>query len=238
MKIKGLGTAKQAVAPGDRVATGKESPFLAARREWNERYGSYISRAHSWKLVALSSLGVAVVLGGGVVYDMTQSRVLPYVVQINKLGVATAIAPADVASMPNQRVISATLAKFIVDVRSVWPDRNEMFKHQVEPAYNYILAGSQAQKFVNNYVTGKLESIPTGLVRTVKIESVLRVSKTTWQVNWSETTTGQMNSTAAPVAHDYKAMLDIRLVPSTSSAAIMKNPLGIYIKNITWSPLI
>ncbi len=47
-----------------------------------------------------------------------------------------------------------------------------------------------------------------------------------------------MNSTAAPVAHDYKAMLDIRLVPSTSSASIMKNPLGIYIKNITWSPLI
>ena len=233
MKIKGLGTQKQ-----DAAATGKESPFLAARREWNERYGSYIARANSWKMVALGSLGVAVVLGAGVVYDMTQSRVLPYVVQVNKLGVATAIAPAEEAAMPSNRVISATLAKFITDVRSVWPDRNEMFLHQVEPAYNYILAGSQAQKFVNDYVTGKLETFPAGLVRTVKIESVLKVSKNTWQVDWSETTSGQMNSTSAPVAKHYKAMLDIRLVPPTTSTEIMKNPLGIYIKSITWSPVI
>jgi type IV secretion system protein VirB5 len=228
MKIKGFGDPLQganSAAKQKTGFTGKESPFLAARREWNERYGSYISRAHSWKLAALGSLGVSVVLGGGVIYDMTQSRVLPFVVQVNKLGVATAIAPADVASMPNPQVISATLARFIVDVRSVWPDRNEMYAHQVKPAYNYILSGSQAQKFVTAYVTGKLENIPAGFVRTVKIESVLPVSKTTWQVNWSETTTGQSNHTGAPVAHNYRAMLNIRIVPSTTSAAIMKNPL-------------
>ncbi|MHB1490444.1 MAG: VirB8/TrbF family protein [Cellulomonas sp.] len=237
MKIKGL-SAREGQQKTGVAGAGKESPFLAARREWNERYGSYISRAHSWKLVALSSLGVSIVLGGGVIYDMTQSRVLPFVVQVNKLGVATAIAPASEASMPNQQVISATLARFIVDVRSVWPDRNEMYEHQVKPAYNYILSGSQAQKFVTNYITGKLENIPAGFVRTVKIESVLPVSKTTWQVNWSETTTGQSNHTSAPVAHNYRAMLNIRIVPSTTSAAIMKNPLGVYIKDITWSPII
>ena len=35
--------------------------YMAARAEWNERYGSYIAQAHAWRLTALASLGVAFV---------------------------------------------------------------------------------------------------------------------------------------------------------------------------------
>ena len=40
--------------------------YMAARAEWNERYGSYIAQAHAWRLTALASLGVAFVAVTGV----------------------------------------------------------------------------------------------------------------------------------------------------------------------------
>ena len=72
--------------------------YLAARREWNERYGSYIAQAHAWRLTALASIGVAFVAVAGVVWIGAQNRVVPYVVQTDRLGDAIAIRRADVAS--------------------------------------------------------------------------------------------------------------------------------------------
>ena len=41
---------------------GLNDPYLDARREWNERYGSYISRAKNWRLMAFGVLGVCLCL--------------------------------------------------------------------------------------------------------------------------------------------------------------------------------
>ena len=35
------------------------NPYLAGRREWNERYGDYIARAQSWRAVAILALLMA-----------------------------------------------------------------------------------------------------------------------------------------------------------------------------------
>ena len=45
--------------------TPPENPYLAARREWNERYGSYIAAARTWQLAAFGALGVALVAVAG-----------------------------------------------------------------------------------------------------------------------------------------------------------------------------
>jgi len=42
-------------------------PYLDTRREWNERYGSYLARAHHWRLAALGSLLVSAILAAGLV---------------------------------------------------------------------------------------------------------------------------------------------------------------------------
>src|ERR1700759_5740441 len=90
--------------------------YLAARREWNDRYGSYIAQAHAWRLTALASLGVAFVAVVGVVWIGAQNRVVPYVVQTDKLGDALAISRADVAAPAEPRLIRAGLARWITDV--------------------------------------------------------------------------------------------------------------------------
>ena len=37
---------------------------MAAKREWNERYGSYIHQARMWQIMAFLSLGLASISTG------------------------------------------------------------------------------------------------------------------------------------------------------------------------------
>ena len=67
-------------------AAALETPYLSARREWNERYGDYIARARSWRWAAFGAIAVALALAIGVVWQGAQSKVVPYVVEVDKLG--------------------------------------------------------------------------------------------------------------------------------------------------------
>ena len=73
----------------DPLAPGKET-YIAARAEWNERYGSYIQQARFWRLAFFMSAAVSVMSVGGVVLIGSQSRLVPYIVEVNQLGDALA----------------------------------------------------------------------------------------------------------------------------------------------------
>ena len=67
------------------------NPYLAARREWDERYGDLITRAKNWRtLAALCSL-VALVATSGIVWLSAHSHVVPFVVLVDNLGRPVAI---------------------------------------------------------------------------------------------------------------------------------------------------
>lgn len=57
-----------------------ENPYLAARQEWNERYGDAIAAARSWRLAALLASSVCLVLAAGSIYLGSQSALVPYIV--------------------------------------------------------------------------------------------------------------------------------------------------------------
>ena len=94
-------------AAAEGTALDPEDPhsavYLTARREWNERYGSYISQRDSWRLVALAAMGVAAIAVAGNVWQSSQSHVVPFVVEVNHLGDALPIKRADVAAPANPR---------------------------------------------------------------------------------------------------------------------------------------
>src|SRR3981189_2183228 len=108
--------------PANAATLDPDSPhsavYIAARREWNERYGSYIAQAHAWRLTALASIGVAFVAGAGAVWIGAQNRVVPYVLQTARLGAAIAISRADISPPADPRLIRSQLARWVDDVRS------------------------------------------------------------------------------------------------------------------------
>jgi type IV secretory pathway TrbF-like protein len=207
--------------------------YIAARAEWNERYGSYIAQAHAWRLTALASLGVAFVAVAGVVWIGAQNRVVPYVVQTNKLGDALAIRRADVATPADPRLIRAGLARWIADVRSVYVDVAAERK-LVDEAYAMVNRNGAARQQLDDWFSrnNPFKRAETDMLG-VSVESVLPISGNTWRVEWREDKRGRDGMTEPP-AH-WQATITISISPPTSDATILVNPVGLYVDSFNWA---
>lgn len=209
-----------------------ESPYLQGRREWNERYGSYIKRARTWQYVALASLGLSAVLGGGLVKVASQSKVQPFVVVVDKLGQAVAVRYAEAIQTPDDRVIQAQLANFIANSRNVTPDP-VVQKRWLDAAY--AIAGTAAVQYLNDhYRKNDPFAVARNYMVSADLQPPMRLSKDSWQVQWTETTrtlSGQVDG----VPTRWQAVLNVTTASPTTPAEIIANPSGVVIDVMTWT---
>jgi type IV secretory pathway TrbF-like protein len=216
------------------VATQSEhNPYLDARREWNERYGDYIQAAHHWRTVALVSSLVALIAVAGVAYIGAQNKVVPYVVEVDKLGEAAAVARADRATPVDTRVVKAYLARFVADWRTVTIDRQAQ-KGAIDRVYAMLPGGSVALSKLNDYfrahnpfTVASKESVE------VAVTNLLQLSEKTWQVEWREVIRDSRGEVQGSVR--MKASIILGITPPTDEKLALINPLGIYVTDINWS---
>ena len=220
-------------SPG-RSSTG--NPYLDARQEWNERYGDYISQARSWKIAALVSLGVCAVSVVGVIVMANTSRIVPYVVEVNKLGDAVGVHRADQARALDPRVVKAQLARFITSWRSVSPDV-AVQKRTLEDMYAFLSAGDPATVTLNEYMKANNPyERATKETVSVTIENVLPLAGETWQIDWLE----ERRSRSGEL-HDVKrwrAAITPAFRQPNDEMTILRNPLGLYTREISFSPIL
>ncbi len=208
-----------------------EAPYVAARREWNERYGSYVARARTWQMVALGSLGLSAVLGLSLVKVAGEAKVQPFVVEVDKLGQAVAVAPADTARMPDERIIRYQLAQYITDARSVTPDPIVQKRWLDEV---YAVSSSATSQFLNDYYKAHdpFATAKNAMV-SVEIQSALPLSKTSWQIEWTETRRGLDGQTQGITR--WQAVVNLATYTPTTPQAIVANPTGLVINQINWT---
>ena len=96
-----------------------ETPYQRAGQLWDERIGSARVQARNWRLMAFGGLFLTAGLSGALVWQSMQSRVVPYVVEVDRLGEARAVAPADADYRPTDPQIAWHLARFIANVRAI-----------------------------------------------------------------------------------------------------------------------
>src|SRR5215510_10034030 len=82
----------------------ESSPYLAARREWDERYGSLITRARNWRAAAFLALIAVIIETGGLIALAMKAKVVPFVVAVDSLGRVAASGAADQASVADDRL--------------------------------------------------------------------------------------------------------------------------------------
>ena len=80
------------------------SPYLVARREWDERYGGLIKRAQQWRGAAVLALVVALVEAIVIIGVATRPRAAPYVVAVDSLGRVVAAGAVDRTSPVDERM--------------------------------------------------------------------------------------------------------------------------------------
>ena len=216
------------------------NPFMNARRAWNEHTHGLMNAVRVWQIVAISSLLIALVAIGGTIQLASQSKFIPYVVEVDKLGRSAAVGIADAAAPADQRVIHASLAAFISNSRLITPDI-ALQKKAVFAVYALINPDDPAAAKMTQWYNGTPESDPfkRAAKQTVETEivSVIPQSPDTWQVEWNEKT---FDRQGVPIGQPYRmrALITVKIVPPTSHTTeneIRQNPLGIYVQDFNWS---
>ena len=212
---------------------GSSNPYLNARREWDERYGDALARAHNWKLMAFGAIAVAGFAVAGIAYIGAQSKIQPYVVAIDKMGNPLAMAQPVTGGAVNQRIIEAQVASWVWNWRSMLSD--PMAQKQLL-AQVYAMASTQTAAEINPWYK-RSWTADAGYVVSPHITSILPVSKNTYQVNWTETKyqNGQSDGTTS-----YKGNVTVGIdkkIAGTAQASML-NPLGIYVQSITWTKVL
>ncbi len=225
---------------GGRREGENDNPYLNARRTWNDHMGSVAASRNLWQILAILSFMIVLAAVGGIVVIGSQSKFIPYVVQVDKLGEAVAVSRADKATIADPRVIHASVASFITDLRMVTPDI-ALQRRAVFRAYAMLSPNDPATAKTNTWLNGTENSSPfkRAATETVSIEiiSVIPQSPETWQVDWKETTYDRQGHIAVP-SFNMRALLTVYHVGSTASTTeeqIRNNPLGIYISDYSWS---
>lgn len=217
--------------------TAPETPYLAARREWNERYSGYIASANNWRLVALGSVAATLIAVGGLVMVSSQHKIVPYAVEFNGNGEVTRVARAEVASTPNKRQMIAALRNWVIGARTVYVD-GRAEKTIIDQTYALTYPDSPCFKMLAGYHKDKnpYQRAQTETVE-VAVNAVVPISDTTWQIDWTEVTksrSGQAKESDAQTKQ-YQGTVTTVLAPPTDDAQILVNPLGIYAQQCAWT---
>lgn len=206
------------------------TPYQRAGQVWDERIGSARAQARNWRLMALGGLLLSTGLTGGLLWQSLQSRVVPYVVEVDNLGEARAVAPLKEGYRPTDAQIAWHLGRFIRDVRSVSLDPVLMRANWLSA---YDLVTDRGGRFLNAYARSAQPFRRIGeQTVSVQVTSVVRASDRSFQVKWIETAYQRGNIAAVS---RWTAILSVSMRPPESADELRRNPLGLRIDGIDWS---
>ena len=207
-----------------------ETPYQRAAQVWDERIGSARVQAKNWRLMAFGSLVLAGGFAAALVWQSTQGTVVPWVVQVDNLGQAQAVAPAQADYRPTDPQVAWHLARFIEQVRSIPADAIVVRQNWLR-AYEFTTDRGAAA--LNDYARANDPFTKVGRQQiAVEVSSVIRASPDSFRVAWTERhyENGQLSTTQR-----WTAILTIVIQTPRDTERLRANPLGIYVNAINWS---
>lgn len=207
-----------------------ETAYQRAGQAWDERIGSARVQAHSWRLACFGSLGLSTLLAAGLIWQASRGTITPWIVQVDKLGEAQAVAPADAGYRPGDPQVAFHLARFIENVRGI-PADPVVLRQSWLRAYDFTTAkGALA---LNDYARNNDPFSQVGKVQVaVDVSSVIRASDDSFRIAWTERRY-QDGSLAA--TERWSAIATVVIQTPRSPDALRKNPLGVFVNALNWS---
>lgn len=224
---------KSEESPEDRSAF---NPYLAARREWDERYGDMITRAKNWRFIAMLSATATLVAVAGVVALSARSKVVPFVVAVDSLGRTLAAGPAEATTTTDEKLKKAVLFTWIEELRLVTTDPYAQRK-AIDHVYAHLAMGSEAQAFVTAfYRADPPQKRSQTQTVSIDVKSILPDSGRTYEIEWIETA-HDLNGGILATDH-WKGSFTIAINPPTEERLMRINPLGIYVTDAAWTKVL
>jgi len=207
-----------------------ETPYQRAAQVWDERIGSARVQARNWRLMAFGSLILSAGFASALVWQSARGTVVPWVVQVDNLGQAQTVAPANADYRPTDPQIAFHLGRFIEQVRAIPADAIIVRQNWLR-AYEWTTDRGAAA--LNDYARANDPFAKVGRQQVaVEVSSVIRASPNSFRVAWTERhfENGQLSTTER-----WTAILTIVIQPPRDTERLRANPLGIYVNAISWS---
>jgi type IV secretion system protein VirB5 len=212
------------------------NPYIDGHNEWQEMFGSYVNQAYIWRIVAFLSLIIALISAYGVVYQIKQHKVVPYIVEVDKLGKAAAVSRADLAIPVPRTLIQSELAQLIINWRTVTADL-DLQRRMVERLSHFVTGAAQGYLTEWFSLNNPYEVAKANKLVQIEIKGLpLPVSQNSWRIEWTETIRNHngtwINSTA------YEATMSILITPPTTDQQIIFNPGGVWVTELSYSKIL
>ena len=207
-----------------------ETPYQKAAQVWDERIGSARVQARNWRLMAFGSLILSAGFAAALVWQSTRGTVVPWVVQVDKLGQAQTVAAATADYRPTDPQVAWHLARFIEQVRSIPADPIIVRQNWLR-AYDWTT--DRGATALNDYARSNDPFTKVGKQQVaVEVSSVIRASPDSFRIAWTERRyqDGSLASTER-----WSAILTIVVQTPRDAEKLRANPLGIYVNAINWS---
>ena len=207
-----------------------ETPYQRAAQVWDERIGSARVQARNWRTMAFGSLILAAGFAGALVWQSARGSIVPWVVQVDNLGQAQAVAPAAADYRPTDPQIAFHLGRFIEQVRALPADAIVVRQNWLR-AYEFTTDRGAAA--LNDYARSNDPFTRVGRQQVaVEVSSIIRASPDSFRVAWSERhyENGQLSTTER-----WTAILTVVIQTPRNAERLRSNPLGIYVNAINWS---
>jgi type IV secretion system protein TrbF len=216
------------------TAPPPQNPYLVARSNFEGLFRDQAKEKHAWKIAALAELAIIGVLVLAYVQVASSSRVVPYVVEVDRLGQAVAFGPAEPLRKTDQRVMVRDLTMLIRNLRSITPDA--MLQVQmIRDGYAFVDPG--AAGFLNEYFSDPRNDprlLGQEVTREVEVTGVLPIPNSdSWKVQWIETERSRLGH--VPRTGAWEAYLTVKHSAPRDAETIQVNPLGVYVTGINWT---
>lgn len=206
------------------------TPYQKAAQVWDDRIGSARVQARNWRLMAFGCLFLSAGFAAALVWQSARGTVVPWVVQVDRLGQAQSVAPATADYRPTDPQVAWHLARFIEQVRSIPADAIIVRQNWLR-AYEWTTDRGAAS--LNDYARSNDPFTKVGRQQiAVEVSSVLRASPDSFRVAWTEKRyeNGQLAG-----SERWTAILTIVIQTPRDAERLRANPLGIYVNAISWS---
>ncbi|HEY0623991.1 conjugal transfer protein TrbF [Sphingomonas sp.] len=207
-----------------------ETPYQRAGQAWDERIGSARVQARNWRLACFGALGLSTLLASGIIWQASRGTITPWVVQVDKLGEAQAVAPAEAAYRPSDPQIAFHLARFIENVRSIPADPVVLRQNWLR---GYDFTTARGALALNDYARNNDPFALIGKVQVaVDVSSVIRASDESFRIAWTER---RFQDGSLAATERWSAIVTVAIQSPRTPDALRKNPLGVFVTALNWS---
>lgn len=206
------------------------TPYQRAAQVWDDRIGSARVQAKNWRLMAFGSLFLSGCFAAALVWQSARGTITPWVVEVDQLGEAKTVAPANASYQPTDPQVAFHLARFVEHVRGLPMDAIVLRENWLR-AYDFTTDRGAAA--LNDYARNNEPFAKLGKTQVaIEVSSVIRASPESFRLAWIERRyeNGQLAATER-----WSAILTIVVEMPRDLDRLRKNPLGIYVNAINWS---